>query len=103
MLKLCVPENVLKLLKLGITVEFRVLLLKGALLHEIHGPVSTSWSCDRRTVMLLMDTIEFLTHLVKFKKLLGATLLSLQELLGELRVIEDAKRWWRRIEKKVEE
>ena len=88
LLLLRVPEDVLKLLKLCIVMElWVVLLLKGALLHKVQGPIGVSTrSGDRGPVLLLMmDPFNLFTHLVKLEKVLRSTaLLGLQELLREL-------------------
>ena len=83
LLLLCVPENTLKLLELGIVMELSVLLgSRSALLHKVQSPVGSCWRGDLgMVVLLLVNSLQFLAHLVELEKLLRAPLLGLQKLL----------------------
>lgn len=96
MLLLCTPEDILKLLELCIVVEGVLLLERSVLLHKVESPVGSAWCCDR--CLVLVDAVNLLAHLVEFKELLLATLLGLQELLGELRKRDRETGWVKRLQ-----
>jgi hypothetical protein len=86
LLLLRIPENILELLELSIVMELSV-LLGSALLHKVQGPVRSCWRGDLRMMVLLLllvNSLQFLAHLVELEKLLRAALLSLQKLLRKL-------------------